>query len=154
MAIEGGTRLACVLGGVVSLATDTHAGSEEELATQLANPIASLVSVPIELLYDEELGADGDGSQTALVGNPVIPFRISEDWNVISWTTTPFVSQSDIKPEPSSGGLVNVVQSLVLSPTQLMASGLIRGVEPVFQIPFDDVATAGDHPTATNGASV
>ncbi|PRY23544.1 hypothetical protein CLV78_10433 [Aliiruegeria haliotis] len=138
--------LVCFVGAVSSLASGVQAQSEEELAKQLANPIASLISVPIELIYDEGLGADGNGSQTAFVVKPVIPFSISEDWNVISRTIIPFVSQSDITPGPSREGLADVVQSFFFSPKQPTAGGLTWGVGPVFQIPFDAIATADNRP--------
>lgn len=146
MRISKAARLACSLCALFCFSTSLHAQSEEDLAKQLANPIASLISVPIELMYDEGFGADGNGTQTTFVLKPVIPFSISEDWNVISRSIIPFVFQDDFQPAPSQNGLADVIQSFFFSPKQPTAGGVTWGVGPVFQIPFDVFALSDNRP--------
>ncbi len=67
-------HLAGIPGVGVSLATNAQAQSGEALARQVANPIAPLILVPIDLIHAKGVGPDGKGSQTAFVVNPVIPF--------------------------------------------------------------------------------
>jgi hypothetical protein len=114
-----------------------------DLAKKLANPVADLISVPFQLNYNQGFG-DGDGEQTYLNFQPVIPISISRDWNVISRTILPIVSQDDVLPgEGSQFGFGATTQSFFFSPKQPTRFGLIWGVGPVFLIPTatDDIAT-------------
>jgi len=52
-----------------------------ELAKKLANPVASLISVPLQYNYDEYGGANDGAAVSKLVIQPVIPFSLNEDWN-------------------------------------------------------------------------
>jgi len=108
----------------------------EEMAKKLANPIASLISLPIQYNYDSDIGVNDAGNRSTLNIQPVIPFEISDDWNVISRTILPVISQSDVAPgSGSQSGLGDVVQSFFFSPKKPTASGWILGAGPVFLVP-------------------
>ena len=71
-----------------------------------------------------EGGADGDGDKLLLNVQPVIPVSIGNDWNMISRTILPIVSQDGVIPgEGSQSGLGDTVQSLFFSPKALTAGG-------------------------------
>lgn len=107
-----------------------------ELAKKLQNPVASLISVPIQLNYDKDIGPDEDGSMWTLNIQPVYPFTLNEDWHLISRTIIPFIHIEDL---PTKGtdetGIGDIIQSLFLSPSELSKRGWVWGVGPVFLLP-------------------
>ena len=110
--------------------------SSEELAKKLSNPVAALISAPFQFNYDQSIGPRDDGSRLTLNIQPVIPFSISKDWNLISRTITPVVSQHDIFPDAGSQfGIGDIVQSLFFSPKKPTSGGLIWAVGPVILLP-------------------
>jgi hypothetical protein len=134
-------RSLMLLGAFVAAAgsaSSSQAQSDSDLAQQLSNPVAALVSVPFQFNYDSNIGANRSGDKYLLNFQPVIPFHLNDSWNLISRTIVPMVSQSDIaQGSGSQTGLGDVVQSFFFSPQKPTDSGLIWGVGPVFLLPTD-----------------
>ncbi|WP_431299008.1 transporter [Tabrizicola sp. BL-A-41-H6] len=110
-------------------------GQDADLAKQLSNPISSLVSVPLQYNYNEGF-LGGDGEQHVLNIQPVIPFSISEDWNLISRTIVPLIDQTGVVPgQGNKSGVGGITQSFFFSPKAPTKNGLIWGVGPVITTP-------------------
>jgi hypothetical protein len=106
------------------------------LAAQLSNPVADLISIPFQFNFDENFGLDDSGSRTLLNIQPVFPFSLNSDWNLISRTIVPLVWSDDIPSGAGSEfGMGDIVQSFFFSPKQPTAGGLIWGVGPAFLLP-------------------
>lgn len=138
----------------IFVGSTAFAESNEELAKKLSNPVASLISVPFQLNYDSDIGPNDDGNRYQLNIQPVIPISLNDDWNIISRTILPVVSQDEIFPDASSqSGLGDILQSLFFSPKQPTERGWIWGMGPVLLLPTatDDLLGAdkwGLGPTA------
>ena len=68
--------IAAALVATTSPADETDEATEayeNSLAMQLSNPVAALISVPMQLNYDQEVGPADDGDRWLLNVQPVIP---------------------------------------------------------------------------------
>ena len=69
--------------------------AEQDLAKQAQNPIANLISLPLQNNTNFGIGPD-DETQNILNIQPVWPFSMGDGWNLITRTIIPVVSQPDI----------------------------------------------------------
>ena len=127
-----GTLISCLLIPTGLFAQD--AASDEstgaELAKKLSNPVASLISVPIQNNWDFGIGPANAMRYTANI-QPVIPFSLSEDWNLVTRTIVPVVyAESPTVGGPSRSGLGDVLQSFFFSPKEPVG-GWILAAGPV-----------------------
>ncbi|MBK1790787.1 hypothetical protein [Persicirhabdus sediminis] len=118
---------------VLSLASAmVAAGQSKDLAAAAQNPLASMISLPFQ--NNTTFGnRDGDVSNTLNI-QPVLPFELGDDWNLITRTIIPVVSA----PDPFGGGNVNGISDTSFtgwfSPKEPV-NHITWGVGPTVNIP-------------------
>jgi hypothetical protein len=112
---------------------DTGASESAKLALKLTNPVASLISIPIQNWFDFNLGPKKDGFRYTMEAQPVYPMQISKDWNLISRTTIPVIYQQNLYGRTTQTGLSDTTESLFLSPVH--TNHFIWGAGPIVLIP-------------------
>jgi hypothetical protein len=106
--------------------------TEAEIAKELSNPVAALVSVPLQNNFDFGGGPKGDGFRYPLNVQPGAPFQLNENWNLISRTIFPFVHQDNFIGTTTQDGLSEIVQSYFLHPSIRMPARSSVSSGPVF----------------------
>lgn len=132
--------LAVAAGLVLGLSPLTATADNADLAQQLANPIAAIISLPFQLNFDENIGASDAGKRTTLNFQPVIPFSLDNGANIVTRTIIPYVWQEDVIPGTKQEGFGDVLVNAWYSETT--ESGLTWGAGPILRIPTGtDVST-------------
>jgi hypothetical protein len=107
--------------------------SEEELAKAAQNPIANMISLPFQNNTNFNVGPDNK-TQNVLNIQPVIPFSLGPNWNLITRTIMPVISQPAFGPgQDTQFGLGDTAFSAFLSPAK--PGEFIWGVGPIVQLP-------------------
>jgi hypothetical protein len=100
----------------------------EDLAKASQNPVASLVSVPFQNNTNPNVGPF-NRTQNVLNIEPVVPMSLNAQWNIISRTIIPVMSQPNPLIDSSTNGVGDISESLFFSPvtrvsrTSIGASG-------------------------------
>lgn len=122
--------------------TVVDAADEDQLRKAAQNPVASMISLPFQ---NNTLFGVGPDDDTANVLNiqPVIPFKLNEDWNLISRTIVPLLYVPDLVsglPELPAGisggdtfGMGDINTTLFVSPAKRGMA--IWGFGPSLNIP-------------------
>jgi hypothetical protein len=134
--------LIALLSAPISFGKNTAAGdsniepdknSEEDLAKASQNPVADLISLPLQNNTNFEFGPR-EKTQNVLNVQPVIPFHLTPEWNLINRTIIPVISQPGFTPDQDrKEGLGDINTTLFLSPAK--PGKLIWGVGPIFVFP-------------------
>jgi hypothetical protein len=118
-----------------AMAADDDAAA---LAKAAQNPVASLISVPIQLNMNFGTGPEDD-LQTVTNIQPVVPFSLGENWNLITRTILPVISQPDFGVySERENGIGDIQFSTFLSPKEPTSGGWIWGAGAIAQL---DTAT-------------
>ena len=123
-----------------------EAGENEtgELARAAQNPVASMISLPFQNNTNFNFGPQ-EKTQNVLNIQPVWPFELNEDWNLITRAILPVVSQPAFTPaQDRENGLGDMLFTAFLSPKD--AGQWFWGVGPALLLPTstDDRLGAGE----------
>ena len=114
--------------------------SAEELAKLAQNPVGNLISVPFQNNSNLNAGPD-KRTQNILNIQPVIPISVSDEWNIITRTIVPVISQP-LPDGERSNGIGDTVLTAFLSPAK--PGKWIWGAGPVLQIPTNSNSDLGN----------
>jgi hypothetical protein len=121
---------------VLSVPAQAQEDQAAELAKKLSNPVASLISVPFQYNYDEYGGVNDGAEVSKVIIQPVIPFSLNDDWNLITRTLIPLVDQRNFPLDAlNQSGLGDITPSFFFSPKAPTSSGWIWGAGPVLLLP-------------------
>jgi len=114
--------------------TPAAATNSDALRKAAQNPVASLISVPVQNNDNFGIGSD-DRTQNVLNIQPVIPVRVSQNWNLISRIITPIIYQPTVSQPINQGasGFGDLNPTFFLSPAK--PGKIIWGAGPAVVLP-------------------
>jgi hypothetical protein len=109
------------------------AATTKELAKAAQNPIASLISLPLQNNTHFNFGPQ-EKTQNILNIQPVLPFELTDKWNLITRTIVPLISQPETTPGTErTFGLGDTSFAAFFSPRD--SGKLIWGAGPAIVLP-------------------
>jgi hypothetical protein len=119
--------------GCEALAQEKVQESETELAKKTQNPVADLISIPLQNRMNFGIGPN-HRTQNILNVQPVVPISLNSEWNLITRTIMPIIKQPDISTtNDNTWGIGPTLFTALLSPAN--SGSVIWGAGPAIQIP-------------------
>ena len=132
---------------VVSKPTSSEDSAQAAAKNAAQNPVASVISIPIQSNTEYGVGPYRRALNETLI-EPVIPFRLTENWILITRTIIPVVVLPRLSPNSNvTYGLGNMEPQFYLSPAH--PGKIIWGAGPELYLP-----TASDDSLSVNSSLV
>lgn len=145
MISSGATRYGSIVAlfAFLTVAAPAHGEmSAEELAKLAQNRIGNFINLPFQNNTNLNFGPD-KGTQNILNLQPVIPIAIDEDWNIITRTILPVISNPSLgSGDSTTSGIGDLQLTAFLAPAR--PGHLIWGVGPILQAPANSNAELGN----------
>jgi hypothetical protein len=116
---------------------------QSDIQQKLSNPVASLTLIPIQTNYDSKIG-EQDGYKITTNIQPVVPFKLDNQWSLIVRTIVPIIQQHNIATGSGDQfGLGDSLQSFFFSPRSV--DGFTWGAGPalLWRTGTDELLTSG-----------
>jgi hypothetical protein len=111
-----------------------------ELAKKLSNPISDLVSLPFQFNWENGIGPL-DETRYILNIQPVMPFSLNKDVNLIVRVIAPIVSQPPAVAGVPVSGVSDILASFFLSP--VTKGSITWGIGPAVSVPSTSLPALG-----------
>jgi hypothetical protein len=124
-----------VVGVASTISANVFADAATELAKKTQNPVSDLISVPFENNANFNAGPD-DKVLNVLNIKPVVPVKLTDNWNLINRAIIPLISQPGVDGTPvgRKNGLGDITYQGFFSPNP-KPGGPIWGIGPQIQLP-------------------
>lgn len=135
MRLAGHIKALAVAVAIASALTGTVAAqqSTEDLAKAAQNPVAAMISLPFQSNTNFGYGPY-DKTQEILNIQPVVPFSLTPDWNLITRVIAPVIVQPKLFPgDDTTFGLGDLNPTFFFSPSN--SGKFVWGLGPVFLLP-------------------
>jgi hypothetical protein len=120
--------------GPVALAQSAPPESETDFSKDTENPVAQQILVPLRYEADFLDGPEQDTKEMFSLNQAIVPFRLDDDWALVTRTKLPFEAQPPKKIGQSwADGLSNGYTTFFLSPAH--GRGFYWGMGPVLYYP-------------------
>ncbi len=124
---------------LIAMSSAAYAQQGDDLRQAAQNPVADLISVPFQNNTNFNVGTL-DNTQNVLNIQPVVPFSLNQDWNLITRTIMPVIYQPPFfEGDSTDFGLGDLTPAFFLSPKKPVpikpGVGLVWGAGPVFALP-------------------
>ena len=127
-----------------TVSANVFAESAIALAKKTQNPVSNLISVPFENNANFNAGPDNKVLNVLNI-KPVVPIKLTDDWNLINRAILPLISQPGVDGTPigRKNGVGDLTYQGFLSPNP-KPGGVIWGVGPHIQIPTHSNSRLGN----------
>lgn len=135
-------RILFVILYTMLLTTQVAAADESSLARETQNPVSDLISLPIQYNISPRTNFHYAPSHSILV-QPVVPFSISENWNLVTRTILPFLSlPNELTGDGRKNGIGDISITSLLSPKKI-SNSTFWGLGSIIQLPSSSERALG-----------